>query len=199
MASEGTRREAGGGPFKPRTGPPAFRAGELGAGVALRSLRHRRCGVWDCEGTAAYRVGVASCGKKETVEISDTAPKGVQMSMPSPTRRNGAGSKRPLDEMRQQARIIANFAEYLTEDIRNHPERAREATRALAEWCKADLELLVHKRHRGRAPSARRTAGDHGEQPLRHPVAPHRQRGLARQGLPPHNRTPRRSKTAEYA
>ena len=81
------------------------------------------------------------------------------MSMPSPTRRNGAGSKRPLDEMRQQARIIANFAEYLTEDIRNHPERAREATRALAEWCKADLELLVHKRtevvrHRRAGPPA---------------------------------------------
>ena len=81
------------------------------------------------------------------------------MAMPSPTRRNGADSKRPLDEMRRQARIIANFAEYLAEDVRRHPERTREAMSALAEWCKADLELLAHKRtevlrHRHAGPPA---------------------------------------------
>jgi hypothetical protein len=55
-------------------------------------------------------------------------------------------TKNPLDEMQRQARIIANFAQYLAEDVRNHPERAREAAEALAEWCKADLELLAHTR-----------------------------------------------------
>jgi len=68
------------------------------------------------------------------------------MSMPSLIGRNGTDPKRPLDEMRRQARIIANFAEYLDEDVRSHPERVREAVRALAEWCKADLELLAHAR-----------------------------------------------------
>jgi hypothetical protein len=61
--------------------------------------------------------------------------------------------------MRLQARVIANFAEYLADDVRCHPERTREAMRALAEWCKADLELLVHKRtevlrHRRAGPPA---------------------------------------------
>jgi len=51
-----------------------------------------------------------------------------------------------LDEMRQQARVIADFAQYLSEDVRSHPERRREATEALAAWCKADLELLAHRR-----------------------------------------------------
>ena len=55
-------------------------------------------------------------------------------------------TKNPLDEMRRQAQIIANFAQYLAEDVRSHPERRREATEALAEWCKADLELLAHTR-----------------------------------------------------
>jgi hypothetical protein len=34
----------------------------------------------------------------------------------------------------------------LAADVRSHPERAREARSALAEWCKADLELLTHTR-----------------------------------------------------
>ena len=55
-------------------------------------------------------------------------------------------TKNPLDEMQRQARIIANFAQYLAEDVRSHPERAREAREALAAWCKADLELLAHRR-----------------------------------------------------
>jgi hypothetical protein len=62
-----------------------------------------------------------------------------------------------LLELRRQARVIANFAEDLAEDVRCHPERAREATSALAEWCKADLELLAHPhtdvvRHRRSGP-----------------------------------------------
>ena len=81
------------------------------------------------------------------------------MSMPSPAGRYGADAMRHLDEMRRQARIIANFAEYLAEDVRRHPERAREAGSALAEWCKADLELLTHARsevlrHRRAGPPA---------------------------------------------
>ena len=81
------------------------------------------------------------------------------MSMPSATRRNGPDAKRPLDEMQRQAQIIANFAEYLAEDVRRHPERIREAISALAEWCKADVELLTHARtevlrHRRAGPPA---------------------------------------------
>ena len=81
------------------------------------------------------------------------------MSMPSHTGRNGPDAKRPLDEMRRQARIIANFAEYLAWDVCSHHERAREARSALAEWCKADLELLAHTRtevvrHRRAGPPA---------------------------------------------
>jgi len=61
--------------------------------------------------------------------------------------------------MRRQVRVIANFAQYLAEDVRSHPERGREATEALAAWCKADLELLAHRRtevlrHRRAGPSA---------------------------------------------
>jgi hypothetical protein len=68
-------------------------------------------------------------------------------------------TKNPLDEMQRQARIIANFAQYLAKDVRNHPERAREAIEALAEWCRADLELLAHTRsdvlrHRRAGPPA---------------------------------------------
>jgi hypothetical protein len=71
------------------------------------------------------------------------------------------GQKRPqvtrLLEQGRQARVIADFAEYLAEDVRSHPERAPEAISALAEWCKADLELLAHpctevQRHRRGAP-----------------------------------------------
>jgi hypothetical protein len=68
------------------------------------------------------------------------------MPMPSSTGRNVLDAKRQLDEMRRQARVIANFAEYLAEDVRSHPERAHEATEALAAWCKTDLELLAQTR-----------------------------------------------------
>jgi hypothetical protein len=68
-----------------------------------------------------------------------------------------------LLEQERQARVIANFAEDLAEDVRSHPERSREAMSALAEWCKGDLELLAHPhsdvvRHRRRGPP--RTVAD---------------------------------------
>jgi hypothetical protein len=78
------------------------------------------------------------------------------MSMPSPTGQNWPEAMRPLD-MRRQARVIANFAEYLADDVRGHPERAVEAMGALAEWCEGDHELMVQARtevlrHRRREP-----------------------------------------------
>ena len=68
------------------------------------------------------------------------------MAKPSPNNRNRPDAMRPLDEMRRQARVIANFAGYLAADVRGHPERRCEAAEALAAWCKADLELLAHAR-----------------------------------------------------
>jgi hypothetical protein len=78
------------------------------------------------------------------------------MSMPSPTGKTWPEAMRPL-EMRRQARVIANFAEYLADDVRGHPERAIEAMGALAEWCEGDHELMVQARtevlrHRRREP-----------------------------------------------
>ncbi len=78
--------------------------------------------------------------------------------MPSPTGRNWPEAMRPL-ELRRRARVIANFAEYLAEDVRGHPNRALEAMGALAEWCEGDPELLSHARtevlrHRLRGPVA---------------------------------------------
>ena len=67
------------------------------------------------------------------------------MPMPSPTGRNWPEAMRPL-EMRRRARGIANFAEYLAEDVRGHPNRALDAMGALAEWCEGDPELLAHAR-----------------------------------------------------
>jgi hypothetical protein len=81
---------------------------------------------------------------------------------PSQTSQKWPESTRLL-EGRRQARVIANLAEDLAEDVRNHPERAREAVSALAEWCKGDLELLAYShtevvRHRGEGTS--RTMAD---------------------------------------
>ena len=49
-------------------------------------------------------------------------------------------------EAQQQARVVASFAEYLAEDVHNHPERAREAMASLADWCDGDAELLARAR-----------------------------------------------------
>jgi hypothetical protein len=67
------------------------------------------------------------------------------MSMPSPIGRNWPEAMRPL-ELRRHARVIANFAEYLAEDVRGHPDRALEAMGAIAESCEGDPELLAHAR-----------------------------------------------------
>lgn len=76
--------------------------------------------------------------------------------MPSPTDRNWPEAMRPL-ELRRRARVIANFAEYLADDVRGHPERAVEAMGALAQWCEGDRELTEQARtevlrHRRREP-----------------------------------------------
>ena len=81
---------------------------------------------------------------------------------PSPNVQNRPEAT-PLLDQRRQARVIANFAEDLAEDVRTHPGRAPEAMSALAEWCKGDLERLAHPhtevvRHRRRGPS--RTMAD---------------------------------------
>ena len=55
------------------------------------------------------------------------------------------GSMQQLEE-RRRAQVIANFAEYLAEDVRGHPDRARDAMGALAEWCEGDPKLLAHAR-----------------------------------------------------
>jgi hypothetical protein len=67
------------------------------------------------------------------------------MSMPSATGLNWAEAMRPL-ELRRRARVIANFAEYLAEDVRGHPDRARDAMGALAEWCEGDPKVLAQAR-----------------------------------------------------
>lgn len=63
--------------------------------------------------------------------------------MPSPTGQNG------LLEQRRQARVVADFAEYLAEDVHGDPERVIQAREALAILRNCilrdrDLELLVH-------------------------------------------------------
>src|SRR5262249_53548703 len=79
-------------------------------------------------------------------EILDSREKwGVQMSMPSPTGRNSPEAMRPL-ELRRRAQDVANLAEYLAEDVHGHPDHAREAMGALAEWCEGDHELLAYAR-----------------------------------------------------
>ena len=65
--------------------------------------------------------------------------------MSTPTGFNWAEVLQPL-EARRRARVVASFAEYLAEDVHEHPERAREAMASLAEWCDGDAELLARAR-----------------------------------------------------
>ena len=58
---------------------------------------------------------------------------------------NWADAVQPL-ETRRRARIVASFAEYLAEDVHEHPDRAPEAMASLAEWCEGDAELLARAR-----------------------------------------------------
>jgi hypothetical protein len=81
------------------------------------------------------------------------------MSTYTPSGFNWADAVQPLEErrQRQQAWVVASFAEYLAEDVHGHPERAPEAIASLAEWCEDDHELMVQARtevlrHRRRKP-----------------------------------------------
>ena len=67
------------------------------------------------------------------------------MSTHTPTGFSWREALEPLDA-RRQARVVASFAEYLAEDVHNHPERAREAMASLADWCDGDAELLARAR-----------------------------------------------------
>jgi hypothetical protein len=67
------------------------------------------------------------------------------MSMHTPTGSNWAEAMQPLEAWRQ-ARVVASFAEYLAEDVHDHPDRALEAIAALSEWCDGDRLLLARAR-----------------------------------------------------
>jgi hypothetical protein len=70
------------------------------------------------------------------------------MSTHTPSGSNWADAMQPLEDRRkrQQAWVVASFAEYLAEDVHGHPERAPEAIASLAEWCEGDAELLARAR-----------------------------------------------------
>lgn len=46
----------------------------------------------------------------------------------------------------ERARVVASLAEYLAEDVQEHPDRALEAMASLAEWCEGDQALLAEAR-----------------------------------------------------
>jgi hypothetical protein len=70
------------------------------------------------------------------------------MSTHTPSGFNWADAVQPLEarRKRQQAWVVASFAEYLAEDVHGHPERSPEAVASLAEWCEGDRELLAKAR-----------------------------------------------------
>jgi len=70
------------------------------------------------------------------------------MSTHTPSGFSWADAMQPLEarRKRQQAWVVASFAEYLAEDVHGHPERALEAMASLAEWCDGDAELLARAR-----------------------------------------------------
>jgi hypothetical protein len=70
------------------------------------------------------------------------------MSMHTPTGFNLAEAMEPVQarRKRQQAWVVASFAEYLAEDVHGDPDRALEAIASLAEWCEGDRELLAQAR-----------------------------------------------------
>jgi hypothetical protein len=54
---------------------------------------------------------------------------------------------RPVQQGRpERARVVASLAEYLAEDVQEHPDRALDAMASLAEWCEGDQELLAEAR-----------------------------------------------------
>jgi hypothetical protein len=70
------------------------------------------------------------------------------MSMHTPTGFHWAEAVQPLEarRKRQQAWVVASFAEYLAEEVRGDPDRALEAIASLAEWCDGDADLLAQAR-----------------------------------------------------
>jgi hypothetical protein len=52
----------------------------------------------------------------------------------------------PREDRRERARTVASFAEYLAEDLRDHPDHALDAMTSLAEWCEGDEDLLAQAR-----------------------------------------------------
>jgi hypothetical protein len=62
------------------------------------------------------------------------------MSTHAPTGFNQARRKR------EQAWVVASFAEYLAEEVHDHPNRALDAIASLAEWCDGDPDLLAQAR-----------------------------------------------------
>ena len=52
----------------------------------------------------------------------------------------------PREDRRERARTVASFAEYLAEDLRDHPDHALDAMASLAEWCEGDEEFLAQAR-----------------------------------------------------
>ena len=50
------------------------------------------------------------------------------------------------EDRRERARVVASWAEYLAEDLRDHPDRALDAMASLAEWCDGDDDLLAQAR-----------------------------------------------------
>jgi hypothetical protein len=54
--------------------------------------------------------------------------------------------RRVSDARSERARVVGSLAEYLAEDLREHPDRATDAMVSLAEWCEDDQELLAEAR-----------------------------------------------------
>ena len=70
------------------------------------------------------------------------------MSMHTPTGSNWPEAMQRLEDrrIREQAWVVASFAEYLAEEVHGDPDRALEAIASLAEWCDGDPELLAQAR-----------------------------------------------------
>jgi hypothetical protein len=70
------------------------------------------------------------------------------MSTHTPTGSNWPDAVQLLEarRLREQAWVVASFAEYLAEEVHDHPDQALEAIASLAEWCDGDPDLLAQAR-----------------------------------------------------
>jgi hypothetical protein len=70
------------------------------------------------------------------------------MSTHTPTGSNWPEAMHLLEarRKREQAWVVASFAEYLAEEVHDDPDRALEAIASLAEWIEGDRELLAQAR-----------------------------------------------------